>query len=154
MRLNKHVLNKIHVLLCAFSLENNNYYEVQLSMLRQTSLSPLEQIRAVHRIFVPREYKFPARDIALLDVKEPFQLNQWAAPICLPPQDYRPANGTFCTVLGWGDNRIQDKWDDNLQEVSVPLTSCGNDEIHICAGFPEGGKDACQGDSGGPLVCP
>jgi len=22
----------------------------------------------------------------------------------------------------------------------------------ICAGVPEGGKDACQGDSGGPLV--
>ena len=23
----------------------------------------------------------------------------------------------------------------------------------ICAGVPEGGKDACQGDSGGPLAC-
>ena len=23
----------------------------------------------------------------------------------------------------------------------------------ICAGDPEGGKDACQGDSGGPFIC-
>ena len=92
--------------MCAFSFENN-YYEVQLSMLRQTSLSPLEQIRAVHRIFLHPEYlndetMSQIGDIALFDVKEPFQLNQWAAPLCLPSQDYRPANGTYCTVAGWG----------------------------------------------------
>ena len=23
----------------------------------------------------------------------------------------------------------------------------------ICAGYPQGEKDACQGDSGGPFVC-
>lgn len=27
-----------------------------------------------------------------------------------------------------------------------------NGDTQLCAGVPEGGKDACQGDSGGPLI--
>jgi len=73
-------------------------------MLSRTSLSPLEQIRAVHSIFLHPEFSMLILndDIALLTVKEPFQLNQWAAPMCLPSPDYRPAIGTNCTVMGWG----------------------------------------------------
>ncbi len=63
---------------------------------------------------------------------------------------------------GWGYTK-EGGWNLSqvLQKVTVPLVNqetCnqayrnGVTDRMICAGFPEGGKDACQGDSGGPLI--
>ena len=74
-------------------------------MLRRSSFSPLEQTRTVAGVFVHPNYE-PVNyhdDIALLLVQEPFDLNQWSAPVCLPPPEFRPVIGTNCTVVGWGD---------------------------------------------------
>lgn len=81
--------------------------------------------------------------------------------------------GTLSTVIGWGNVRSTDEGGfenpEVLQEVNVPVVSqnacqAGLDEVvppsydvnltdnMICAGFPQGGKDACQGDSGGPMI--
>ena len=150
-------------------------------MLRRSSYSPLEQTRVVSVVYVHQKYDPLTldNDIALLQVQEPFDLNQWTAPVCLPPSGYFPSNGTNCTVIGWGN--VQESGPDckttifynykllltdcfikqladALREVVVPIAPCS--DVHIdrkkilCAGYPEGKKDSCQGDSGGPLVCP
>ena len=78
------------------------------------------------------------------------------------------AVGVLATVIGWGDMRTngqQGTYADALMQVSVPIvsnatcnapSSYGGDVTlnQMCAGLPQGGKDACQGDSGGPLVVP
>ncbi|MGY0019207.1 S1 family peptidase [Streptomyces sp. cg35] len=77
---------------------------------------------------------------------------------------YRP--GTGAAVYGWGDTtgagdyartlraaRVQ-VLADSVCEQAYPGSSDGRylPSSMLCAGEPDGGKDACQGDSGGPLV--
>lgn len=80
-------------------------------------------------------------------------------PLNDDPGAYQP--GTTATVLGWGYTDENGPSSRRLQEADVPLRSdadCSDTYPQydpaemVCAGYPEGGRDACYGDSGGPLV--
>jgi secreted trypsin-like serine protease len=67
--------------------------------------------------------------------------------------------GNVFTVAGWGATRGGGPLSPVLRDVRVPVIKqedCQEaypdlDDSSICAGYPNGGKDACQGDSGGPM---
>uniref|UniRef100_A0A8C0JBY0 Peptidase S1 domain-containing protein n=1 Tax=Chelonoidis abingdonii TaxID=106734 RepID=A0A8C0JBY0_CHEAB len=110
-------------------------------------------------------------DIALVELETPVSFNEVIRPICLPASSVEFPAGMECWVTGWGNTHLTAP--KTLQEVQVPLIdrdTCNSlfntgsypddpkeiDPIKqdmICAGYPQGEKDACQGDSGGPLVC-
>lgn len=156
------------------------HYEAQLGMLRTTSFSPFEQSRIITNIYIHPNYNRMSleNDIALLEVDTPFDLNQWGAPSCLSSTQFSSANKTQCIVIGWGDTReggpeckfyelsrhcvslnlLITFLAEDLLETSIPLTECTVETTVpkskvLCAGYPDGQKDACQGDSGGPLMC-
>lgn len=64
--------------------------------------------------------------------------------------------------MGWGATSEGGSQSESLLIVDVEATDTAdcndvygnqiNGATQLCAGVPEGGKDACQGDSGGPLV--
>ncbi|MGW3098653.1 serine protease [Streptomyces sp. NPDC001102] len=105
-----------------------------------------------------------AGDFALLTLAEPLPGSPVIAMAAAGDPAYRP--DTDAVVYGWGDLTGGGDYARTLHAARVrvlPDAQCekaypGRDEgtyvagSMLCAGEPQGGRDACQGDSGGPLV--
>ncbi|WP_458246058.1 serine protease [Streptomyces sp. MAI_2237] len=105
-----------------------------------------------------------AGDFALLTLAEPLPGSTVIAMAAAGDPAYRP--DTDAVVYGWGDVTGGGDYARTLHAARVrvlPDAQCekaypGRPEgtyvagSMLCAGEPQGGRDACQGDSGGPLV--
>ncbi|MEE6519649.1 hypothetical protein FKM82_017342 [Ascaphus truei] len=103
-------------------------------------------------------------DLALVEMEREVNVSSYIRPICLPSPDDQFPNGKMCWVTGWGyiKNGVHLAPPFTMQEVEVPIinpSTCNAiyqatynldpmaTVIHsdmICAGYPEGQKDACQ----------
>jgi secreted trypsin-like serine protease len=98
-------------------------------------------------------------DIALLHLSQPSSAPK--AKIVTAEQAAAIVEGAVTTAVGWGNTSQGGLSSDVLRQVSVPVISNEQCKTYpryntvtdnmICAGYPEGQKDACQGDSGSPL---
>lgn len=115
----------------------------------------------VARVWVHPEFHGVAQghDVAVLTLKTPAPQQPLPMAAAGDAEHYRP--GTPARVYGWGRTTEHGSTSDTLRSAEVPLT--GDAECRraypeydgstmVCAGVPEGGRDACAGDSGGPLV--
>ena len=100
-------------------------------------------------------------DVAIIEIN-PLTIGlPGIASIRLPVQDEYVEADRKAEVVGWGAACERCPSEHLLRYVAVPIVSNEDCNVSygggildsmICAGFPEGGRDACQGDSGGPLI--
>eukprot|EP00062_Callorhinchus_milii_P003914 gi/632941808/ref/XP_007886065.1/ PREDICTED: ovochymase-2 [Callorhinchus milii] len=128
-----------------------------------------EQTLRVKRIITHPSFrpgKHPDYDMALLELNGRFTFGKSVYPACLPNDDDNFASGAICIATGWGRLAESGRLSNILQEVELPILdpkTClqvlqsvmkrYKGTTLLCAGFPDGQRDACEGDSGGPLMC-
>ena len=161
---------------CVYNNEDSNPITRPGSVSIIAGIADLDQPtgtdeHAVKGIYVYAGYDGGANDIALIQVRHPFDVSVSAIePVSLPlalDGDTEPALGTDILVSGWGEYVAYRAGQypsvlrkATLDVLAAPLSrNCGsyansdwNYRYEICVGVTEGGRDTCQGDSGGPYV--
>lgn len=113
-----------------------------------------------HKDFEPETYK---NDIAIIIMERSVDFSDTIQPIPLASIGEDLKAGTLATVTGWGIMNDEGHLPDIFHYVKIRIVDHAEcvqvykdlnpvEDHMLCAGEPEGGKDACGGDSGGPLV--
>lgn len=104
-------------------------------------------------------------DLALLKLDGRVQPSKNVKPLSLPRKPRsRPAEGTRCSIAGWGMTRQGGRLAEALQELDLRVLDtrmCNNSRFWngvlvdsmLCLKAGTKGQAPCKGDSGGPLVC-
>ncbi|XP_070269874.1 testisin-like [Myotis yumanensis] len=171
------LLNRRWVLSAAHCFERNTSPGMWTVQFGELSAAPsiwnLQAYRNRYQVeeivMSPRYLGASAFDIAMLRLASPVTYTKYIQPICVLASSDEFQNRSDCWVTGWGE--IQENEDlpapYSLQEVEVGIINTSMCDFMytqpsyryniwgdmICAGHPQGGRDACFGDSGGPLAC-
>ncbi|MBX3226919.1 MAG: serine protease [Labilithrix sp.] len=149
-----------------FNVGQRNGGWTRVAFGRQNSNAGGGEVVTVAQAFQHQQYSDATmnNDIALIKLSRP--VTRQPAKV-MTASDWATLGkaGTQLTVVGWGATREGGNMVADLRQVTVPLignAECASMNIAgatlgekmLCAGFPNGGRDACQGDSGGPLFMP
>ncbi|XP_069704878.1 venom protease-like [Periplaneta americana] len=156
------LITQRHVLTAAHCLNVRNVRALEV-VLGVHSFREMEgELHHVVRGVQHQGFKLYEHDIGILVLEKTVQFTDNIRPACLPVNVDGDYAGLLGIVAGWGNMGEAAPKSDTVLRVDVPViqnsecisSSYSASEVSdnmLCAGYPEGGKDACQGDSGGPF---
>uniref|UniRef100_A0A6G5A7D1 Putative trypsin-like serine protease n=1 Tax=Rhipicephalus microplus TaxID=6941 RepID=A0A6G5A7D1_RHIMP len=156
------IITKRHVLSAAHCFFVNNEYAQKVTVSYGSVDRHSGQKVDASKVLIHKHFDnlTASNDIALLEVKYPFQFNKDVAPICLPTTPVKLVNKD-AVVAGWGSLYLGGQGVDFLRHTTVtflPDQICSvifmgrrySSVLQCCA--HKRGKGACKGDSGGPVM--
>ncbi|KAL1484208.1 hypothetical protein MTO96_032693 [Rhipicephalus appendiculatus] len=156
------IITKRHVLTAAHCLLVNNEYVqkvvVSYGSVDRRSGKKVEASKVlIHKDYDTRKH---VNDIALIEVKDPFQFSKDVTPICVPMAPV-PLVNKNAIVAGWGSFYYGGKGVDFLRQTQVSIypdmicsivfSKLDYSNVRQCCANRVG-KGACKGDSGGPMM--
>lgn len=162
------LISETFVLTAAHCFQKNNSSSPAIVRLGVQNLRTEKGVDIPIKKVIPHEaFKNSFHDIALIELSYPVSFSKSIRPACL--WQTREINITKVVAAGWGDtigDGTNQKLSDDLMKVGLELQSdenCSNiwkkfgpnyfyEEVQVCAGHSDGGKDTCKGDSGTPIM--
>ncbi|GMH45453.1 hypothetical protein BSKO_13410 [Bryopsis sp. KO-2023] len=155
----KHVLTAAHCVDSSLTAADSRP-EVVIGTPSSSKTSGVKiQVISTPKVFIHPDYKSNrSPDLAILELS--WEANQ--APVRIPTStDFRPRNGKFLSLLGWGRQASRTGNAETVQVATVKFInfrSCRGKlarrvfRHQICMGGD--GHGSCPGDDGGPIVLP
>lgn len=139
---------------CLNGFETN---EVRIYIGGHNITSDYTDIRRIKEVYEHEYFDIISfnNDIAIIEMDKPVAFGPKVQPACLPKGQFEDYSGKYTLIAGWGRTGEKEFTSKGLQSVIVPIWSreqCAESEYGkkritdnmMCAGFPEGAKDACQ----------
>lgn len=148
---NKHIITAAHCV--------NNFERTQLRVYLgghnvSTDYTEIRRVKEVHQHEYFDIVSFD-NDIAILELDRAIKFGPKVQPACLPGAQFDDYTDKLAMINGWGRTGETELTSKGLRSVIVPIWSqeqCGESGYGkkrltgnmMCAGYPEGQKDACQ----------
>lgn len=149
------LIGKDQVITAARCFEEG-YQEVRVIHTVDKEYGIHQQKRLAQRVCEPANFEPQSADynIAIIKLKEPFELDDHIQPACLPEKLLSPEDQAYIVGFAWNE---QLNFTDRLQVFPVSKHECQSNESDkvVCfrSGFPKRPDlgNGCPGDSGGPV---
>lgn len=151
------VISDKHVITAAHCVNSFQRASLRVYLGGHNITKDYTQIRRVQKVHQHEYFDIVTfdNDIAILELDQPIKFGPKIQPACLPDTQFEDYSTKLALIAGWGRTGEREPTTSDLRSVIVPIWSqekCGESGYGkkrltgnmMCAGYPEGMKDACQ----------